>query len=259
MSQGDTPELDHDADHLAEGDERYVLRNKRQIRGLLRQLLDQRAVVTMHVAGRDMVVATAVLEVDEDDNCVILDGSHSDASNRAIEGADYLLCYAQLKRVDIRFRLKKAERREHDIHVAFRVDLPDAMHHMQRRESYRLETPITESPICIIHQAQGGAFDLQLRVIDISSGGVAVSLTDGMPLLEPQHTYRNCTLQLPDAEPITLPLTVCSQYKQTLPNGSESVRASMQFSDLPRGADETIQRYILRVDRQRNAHKSSTF
>ncbi|MFY0449785.1 flagellar regulator YcgR PilZN domain-containing protein, partial [Xanthomonas codiaei] len=71
MSQGDTSELDHD-DHLAEGDERYLLRNKRQIRGLLRQLLDQRAVVTMHVAGRDMAVPTAVLEVDEDDDCVIL-------------------------------------------------------------------------------------------------------------------------------------------------------------------------------------------
>ncbi|WP_033485080.1 flagellar brake protein, partial [Xanthomonas phaseoli] len=73
MSQGDTSELDHDADHLAEGDERYLLRNKRQIRGLLRQLLDQRAIVTMHVAGRDMAVPTAVLEVDEDDDCVILD------------------------------------------------------------------------------------------------------------------------------------------------------------------------------------------
>ncbi|OQP43343.1 pilus assembly protein PilZ [Xanthomonas euvesicatoria] len=261
MSQGDTSELDHDADHLVEGDERYLLRNKRQIRGLLRQLLDQRAIVTMHVAGRDMAVPTAVLEVDEDDDCVILDGSHNDASNRAIEGAKYLLCYAQLERVNIRFRLENAERIERDIHVAFRVDLPAAMYHMQRRESYRLETPITDSPVCTIRQeaAQGNEFNLQLRVIDISSGGLAVSLTDGMPLLELQRTYRNCILQLPDTAPITLPLTVCSQHKQALPNGSEGFRIGMQFSDLPRGADETIQRYIFRVDRQRNARKSGVF
>ncbi|PPT41944.1 pilus assembly protein PilZ [Xanthomonas arboricola] len=260
MSQGDTSELDHD-DHLAEGDERYLLRNKRQIRGLLRQLLDQRAIVTMHVAGRDMAVPTAVLEVDEDDDCVILDGSHNEASNRAIQEAKYLLCYAQLERVNIRFRLETPDRLEREIHVAFRADLPEAMYHMQRRESYRLETPITDSPICIIRQdeAQGGNLNLQLRVIDISSGGLAVSLTDGMPLLEPQRTYRNCTLQLPDTAPITLPLTVCSQYKQTLPNGSEGFRVGMQFSDLPRGADETIQRYIFRVDRQRNARKSGVF
>ncbi len=96
-------------------------------------------------------------------------------------------------------------------------------------------------------------------MIDISSGGLAVSLTDGMPLLEPQRTYRNCILQLPDTAPITLPLTVCSQHKQTLPNGSEGFRIGMQFSDLPRGADETIQRYIFRVDRQRNARKSGVF
>lgn len=124
MSEGDTSELDHDADHLAEGDERYLLRNKRQIRGLLQQLIDQRAVVTMHVAGRDMAVPTAVLEVDEDDDCVILDGSHNDASNRAIEQAKYLLCYAQLERVNIRFRLETPERLERDIHVAFRATCP---------------------------------------------------------------------------------------------------------------------------------------
>ncbi|MEG8066703.1 flagellar brake protein [Xanthomonas hortorum pv. gardneri] len=261
MSQGDTSELDHDADHLAEGDERYLLRNKRQIRGLLRQLLDQRAGVTMHVAGRDMAVPTAVLEVDEDDDCVILDGSHNEASNSAIEDAKYLLCYAQLERVNIRFRLETPDRLERDIHVAFRAALPDAMYHMQRRESYRLETPITDSPICTIRQdeAQGGTLNLQLRVIDISSGGLAVAIVDGMPLLEPQRTYRNCTLQLPDTAPITLPLTVCSQYKQSLPNGSEGFRVGLQFSDLPRGADETIQRYIFRVDRQRNARKSGVF
>ena len=43
------------------------------------------------------------------------------------------------------------------------------------------------------------------------------------------------------------------------PNGSEGFRVGMQFSDLPRGADETIQRYIFRVDRQRNARKSGVF
>lgn len=199
--------------------------------------------------------------MDEDDDCVILDGSHNEASNRAIEDAKYLLCYAQLERVNIRFRLETPDRLERDIHVAFRAALPDAMYHMQRRESYRLETPITDSPICTIRQddAQGGTLNLQLRVIDISSGGLAVAITDGMPLLEPQRTYRNCTLQLPDTAPITLPLTVCSQYKQSLPNGSEGFRVGMQFSDLPRGADETIQRYIFRVDRQRNARKSGVF
>ncbi|MBB4132222.1 flagellar brake protein [Xanthomonas sp. 3075] len=261
MSQGDTSELDQDADDLANGDERYLLQNRRQIRGLLRQLLDQRAIVTMHVAGRDMAVPTAVLEVDEDDDCVILDGSHNDTSNRAIEGAKFLLCYAQLERINIRFRLETVQRIERDTHVAFRADLPSTMYHMQRRESYRLATPITDSPICTIRQddAQGETLNLQVRVIDISSGGLAVALTDGMPLLEPQRTYRDCTLQLPDTAPIALPLTVCSQYKQALPNGSEGFRIGMKFSDLPRGADETIQRYIFRIDRQRNARKSGVF
>ncbi|KAB7768204.1 flagellar brake protein [Xanthomonas maliensis] len=261
MSEGDTPEQDHHADHLAEGDERYLLRNKRQIRALLRQLMEQRAVVTMHVAGRDMTLPTAVLDVDEDDDVLILDGSHNGASNRAVEQARYLLCYAQLERVNIRFRLETPTQLERDSHVAFQAELPESLYHLQRRESYRLTTPITDPPLCTIRQedTDGTAMELQLRVIDISSGGVAVSLAAGMPLLEPQHTYRNCSLLLPDAAPITLPLTVCSQHKQVLPNGTEGCRVGMQFGELPRGADETIQRYIFRVDRQRNARKSGVF
>jgi len=259
MFQGNTSELDHYTDHLGDDDARYLLRDKRHIRGLLRQLVDQRAIVTMHVADRDITVPSAILDVD-DDHYVILDSSHNEDSNLAIESARYLLCSAQLERVTILFRMEKAERTERDTHVAFRADLPESMYHMQRRALYRLETPITDSPICTIRQEaiQGQALDLQLRVIDISSGGLAVSLTDSMALLEP-HPYRNSTLQLPDTAPIALTLSVCSQYTQHLPNGNEGLRVGMQFTDLPRGADETIQRYIFRVDRQRNARKSGKF
>jgi len=247
-----------------EADDRYLVRNPRQVRGLLRALIEQRSLVSAHISGRDQSFPTAVLEVDEDDDTLLLDGSPNEASNRAAAAASHLLCFAQLEKVRIRFRLEAVERIEQAGHVAFRAPIPQAIHHLQRREHYRLETPITDSPTCVINlaapddEATTGT-PLALRVIDISGGGLAVALPAGAPMLESGRVYRHCELRLPDQPPIAVALAICSQSRQTLPNGAETCRVGIRFEEMPRGADEAIQRYIFRIDRQRNARKSGVF
>jgi len=264
MLPGDIRDAHHLHPEPEEGDDRYLVRNRRQVHGLLRALIDQRSLVSAHIAGRDQSFPSAVLEVDEDEEWLLLDGSPNEASNRAAAAATHLLCFAQLEKVRIRFRLDQVERIEHEGHVAFRAQMPTSIYHLQRREHYRLETPITDSPTCVIAFDPGPEDEpvrepLRLRVIDISGGGLAVSLPAGSPLLEVGHIYRHCELRLPDQPPLAVALAICSQARQTLPNGAESFRVGVRFEEMPRGADEAIQRYIFRVDRQRNARKSGVF
>ncbi|HEY0335637.1 MAG TPA: flagellar brake protein [Stenotrophomonas sp.] len=266
MSSGDTRDPPLQPSEPAEGDDRYLVRNARQVRALLRGLIEQRSLVSAHVGGRDQSFPSAVLEVDEDEGWLLLDGSPNESSNRAAAVASHLLCFAQLDRVRIRFRLDHVERIEHQGHVAFRAPLPASLYHQQRREHYRLETPITDAPTCVIHPDHPDHADeadasqpLRLRVIDISGGGMAVSLPVGAPLLDVGRTYRRGELLLPEHPAIPVALVVCSQARYTLPNGAESYRAGLRFEALPRGADEAIQRYIFRVDRQRSARKSGVF
>jgi len=259
MSQGAAPDLSSSpAQDPAEADDKYLVRNPRQIRRLLQALSEQRSVITAHLAGRDQSFPTALLEADEDEDWILLDGSHHEAINRAAEQASHLLCFAQLSQVRIRFRVAQLERLDWQGHVAFRAPLPETLYHVQRREFYRLETPITDSPVCILCMTgdDGEQHEFEVRVADISAGGMAIVLPPGMPDLALRRTYRSCRLVLPDQPPITLSLLVCSQFKQVLPTGLEHTRVGLQFTELPRGADEAIQRYIFRVDRQRSARKS---
>ncbi len=243
-------------------DDKYLVRHPRQVRRLLQALIEQRSTVTAHVAGRDQSFPTALLEADEDQDWILLDGSHNEASNRAAEQASHLLCFAQLNHVRLRFRVEQIERLERDGRVTFRVPLPESLHYLQRREFYRLETPITESPTCKLPIAGDPGEEpcqFELRVVDISGGGMAVAMSTDMPQLVLRRTYPDCVLILPDQPPICLPLTVCSQLRQTMPSGVEYVRVGMQFGALPRGAETSIQRYIFRVDRQRSARKRGMF
>lgn len=242
------------------GDERFLLRSPAQIRSLLSSMIEQRSLISAHIGGRDQAFPTALLDVDDDD-CLWLDASPRPAINLAAELADHLLCFAQLQKVKVRFRVTGHELHTREGHQVFRAPLPESVYHLQRREFYRLETPVTDSPTCTItlQEPGGETCEVQLRVMDISGGGLAVAVDPESPLRAVHGTYADCVLALPEQPPITLSLTVCNQFDQTLANGQTVRRVGMRFERMPRGADEAVLRYIFRIERQRNARKSGLF
>ena len=130
--------------------------------------------------------------------------------------------------------------------------MPSEAHHLQRREFYRLETPVGDSPYCLLPDPDGGD-PSRWRVQDISAGGIALMLPAPQGLLSLQARVRGCVLQIPDAPAITTSLVVCNLREQKQANSVEMTRAGLRFDELPRGADTVIQRYIFRIDRLRKA------
>ncbi|WMJ69086.1 flagellar brake protein [Stenotrophomonas sp. 24(2023)] len=254
MSDGhDTALSSTAADDAA--DERFLVRNPRQVRQLLRALIDQRSLINAHIDGRDRSFPTALLDVDEDEDQLLLDGSPHEASNRAAEQAGFLLCFAQLDRVMVRFHLQDLQRVDNEGRVAFQAPLPDELVHLQRRELYRLETPITDSPQLILPAADDRGNALAMRVVDISGGGLAVTVPADCQVFTLQKRY-SAQLSIPEGPDLAVTLVVCNLLPQRLPNSTEVKRVGMRFDDLPRGGDSAIQRYIFRIDRQRSARKN---
>ncbi|SBV36130.1 Flagellar brake protein YcgR [uncultured Stenotrophomonas sp.] len=216
----------------------------------MQALIDQRATLSAHPDGREQSFPSAVLEVDE--NTVLLDGSPMPAVNRNAASAGFLLCFAQVDKVMVRFRVEQPQQQEQDGHVAFRVELPEELYHMQRRELYRLETPVGDSPWCSTPDPAGGE-PLRWRAVDISAGGIALLLPAEQQVFKLQQRHAGCVLELPDGTAITTDLVVCSLVTRTQANGVEQERVGLRFEELPRGADAAIQRYIFRIDRERKA------
>jgi len=243
------------AAHDDGADDRFMVRNPRQIRQLLQALIDQRSLINAHLGGRDQSFPSAVLELDEDDDWLLLDGSPSESANRAAEEAGHVLCFAQLDRVMVRFRLDDLERVRNEGHVAFRARFPEELVHLQRRELYRLETPITDSPHLYLPRNEDRSEALSLRVVDISGGGLAVTVPVDCNVFSLQKRY-DARLDVPDSAPLHVAMVVCNQMAVKLPNGAEMKRVGMRFDQLPRGGDSAIQRYIFRIDRQRSARKN---
>lgn len=231
-------------------DGKFLLVDPRQIRMLLQALVDQRSAISAHPDGSGRSFPSAVLEAGDDG--LLLDGSPMPSVNQAAAEAAYWLCFAQVERVQVRFRVERPQRIEQDGYVAFRASFPETLHHLQRREFYRLETPVADSPWCIFPDPAGGE-PLRWRVVDISAGGIAVLLPVGEEVLELQRRYPDCELELPDGQRIAVSLVVCSLVTRTRGDGIQQQRAGLRFDRLPRGADAMIQRLIFRIERQRLA------
>ena len=71
----------------------------------------------------------------------------------------------------------------------------------------------------------------------------------------PGSEFTGCQIRLPDSAPIPARLVVRNLFRLTTRNGVEMLRAGCQFSGMPRGADEVIQRYILKIERERSARQ----
>ena len=93
-----------------------------------------------------------------------------------------------------------------------------------------------------------------------SGGGVALQLppmTQSPPMAEfvIGATVDDCTLRLPDADPITLSLEVRNISHNTQRSGAELLRLGCRFSQLSRSSENIIQRYIFNTERERNARE----
>ncbi|KRG62906.1 pilus assembly protein PilZ [Stenotrophomonas humi] len=231
-------------------DDRFMVRNRHQIRHLLQSMIDQRSMINAHPDGRDQSFPSAVLEVDE--HGLLLDASPLPSLNRTVESAATLLCFGLVDKVTVRFQLQQPRRVERDGHIAFQVPLPEEVYHLQRREFYRLETPVGDSPYCLLPDPDGGQ-PSRWRVLDISAGGLALMLPAPQNLLSLQSRYHGCELQIPESPPIITTMVACNLRQQKQANGVEMTRVGLRFDGLPRGADTLIQRYIFRIDRLRKA------
>ncbi len=234
--------------------EQYLLHERREIGFILRQLAARRCMITAYIADSPHFLMTSVLSVGDDDRSVFLDIGNDEALNNAAASASNLLCLTQLDKVKVQFSVARPHIANFGKYPALLADMPEVLLRLQRRDYYRLTAPISHSLICRI-PAPGLNSRVEARVIDISGGGVAVIVPPKDMSLSTDEKYMDCRLDLPEFGPVTTTLRVRNIFRIGSRNGTDMLRAGCQFEDLPVPMANAIQRYILRVERDRKARE----
>jgi c-di-GMP-binding flagellar brake protein YcgR len=231
---------------------RYLLKEKADILYNLRNLIQRRAMLSAFLDEGPDSFLSAVLGITPDERHLILDAAGDARMNQRAEETERLICATQLDHIKVQFALKKLERISHDGLQALRSPLPQLLLRLQRREHYRLNAPPSHGLACLIPvQGKGHSTSLKADVLDISGGGLAFVVPPNAPPLEPDMQLSDCRVMLPDVGPISTALQVRNLRPLEQP-GQRGLRAGCQFMALSNSMATTIQRYIFRVERERN-------
>lgn len=236
----------------------FMVGSRRQIIAVLRSLNDRKQLVRLLINHGMDAVMTSILEVDDVNGQVLIDCAPNASMNQRILASENVEFESSLDSIRILFSTAYLQECLHDGLPAFTMPVPDNMLRLQRREYYRVPTPITNPVRCTIKVGEDGAAprNLTLPLQNVSGGGLA--LVDDSKQLDNAigRIYRDCRIDLPGGISVVTTLEVRNSMDINRGNGKTSRRVGCLFVDPPSPALAAIQRYITKLEREQNARNN---
>ncbi|KPK37405.1 MAG: hypothetical protein AMJ69_11635, partial [Gammaproteobacteria bacterium SG8_47] len=186
------------------------IRSPRQIARVLQDLARQHALVTAYPEKSNQFAVTAVLAASADDNTLVLDEMPDEAlSNQVISGAT-TTCVALHGRAPVEFICPLLRRGEFDGAPALLGALPTQMWRLQRRQAYRVPTPVANPIKCRLSRADGT--EVSVSLVDLSVGGVGLIDYENQTTLHPGERFAGARIALPDYGLVVCDLVVRNTY-----------------------------------------------
>lgn len=242
--QANQPELGTENQSL------YQVHSRREILSILHGIQTQHQLLSMVINGGAEVIVTSILEIDESNNKIYIDRASSALVNQRVIESDDIELSSSLDRIRISFFTAEVNESEQDQRPAFSIAIPPVLIRLQRREFFRVNTPAINPVTCKfvlpteLHLAQ---------VVDISGGGIAILDEKHLLTTEVGSEYHHCHINLGEHGTIDTTLQIRNSQDFALGTGKANRRLGCQFIDLPPSMLTQVQRYIMYLERDRNA------
>lgn len=230
--------------------DRYLIHHAPEITRILQGIMESKATVAIYGNNGSDFILSSIVALDPEHGFLVLEQGSSQEFNEKLKSSEQVTCVTSQNQVHIQFSGGRLQPDLLGDEQVFRLPVPQELLRVQRREYYRLGTSVINPVKCMIKTEQGF---IDTVVVDISIGGMGVLAYEGAGLLHSGEHYHGCRIALPGAGEFAVSLNVRSTFDLTLKNGRVTHRAGCQFVDLPPSVETEIQRYIIRVERERRA------
>jgi c-di-GMP-binding flagellar brake protein YcgR len=230
--------------------EKFSTSHRREILFYLHQLInDGERVSVVFNEGSEMFL-TVLLDIDEEQGLLTFDWGGSEETNQKLlkSKRNFFVCAPH--GVKNQFLAGAVRETSYKQRRAFVTRLPERYTRLQRREFFRLVLPFTRRPLCSLPQADGKP--MQLPVIDISIGGIAMESAAATPPFEIGQRLPGTVIELKEGHPLEVILDV--RNISTIQRGNKVVgRIGCQFIELSHHDEHLLQRFITEVQREERA------
>ncbi|MFZ2405447.1 MAG: flagellar brake protein [Methylobacter sp.] len=228
----------------------FSIQNSKQIISHLLLLVKSKCLLSARLGANNESYITTLLGINEKDNTVILDYGPKEELNQHILNAGKMAFDTEYRGIKVSFSGSALKKITYKGDPAFSMPIPKTLYWMQRREYYRVKSPLTKSSYCqlIIE----GKKPVNLKLYDISLTGFAMLNVskEVSDLLVTGKSVEQCKLILSEAGEGIISFEVCNKYIINPEKVQKIQKIGCRFIKITRQVEEVIQRYMQQIQRE---------
>lgn len=231
-------------------DEQYRITSPREIEFILHNIAKGGSRIALYYSDADDFILTLLLGVDS--TGLWLEQRPTAAENQPVLDSHKLIFVSSHFQVKVQFTAEQATATTYKGQPAFFIKLPPSIYRLQRREYFRLTTPVSDPLRCVIpveEVAERHAHEV--TIMDISGGGVGLTCEEQDAVLVPGQTYTHCKIDLLDVGEFTGTIEVKNLVLLSTPSGETVRRAGCEFKNLDGASTILLQRYVTTMQRNK--------
>ncbi|MCK9636278.1 flagellar brake protein [Methylobacter sp. Wu8] len=228
----------------------FAIQNTKQIISHLSLMVKNKCLLSARFGTNNESYITALLGIDEKNNTLILDYGPKEDLNQRILNAGKISFDADYTGIKVSFVGTGLKKITHKGEPAFSMPIPKSLFWMQRREYFRVKSPLSKSSYCQL--LMEGNKPVNLKLYDISLTGFAMLNVskEVSELMIPGEIITQGKLVLADAGEGLVSFEVCAKYIINPDKLQKIQKIGCRFVKLTRPVEEVIQRYMQQIQRE---------
>jgi len=190
----------------------FSIQNPKQIISHLSLLVKNKCLLSARFGANNESYITTLLSVNEGNNTVVLDYGPKEDLNQRILNAGKVSFDTDYNGIKVSFAGTELKKITHKGDSAFSMSIPKSLYWMQRREYYRVKSPLSKPSYCQL--VVEGREPVNLKLYDISLTGFAMLNVskEVSDLLIPGTSFSQCKLILSEAGESLISFEICAKY-----------------------------------------------
>lgn len=231
----------------------YSVNSLAEICFYLNGIMQEKSLISLQLT-RDShsIILSSILVVDPQKKLLVLDYGINETLNQMALKRGMLRCTTSHNRIRIEFDCDNLQHIHYEGRNAFSATIPETLRRVQRRNFYRVATPLVNPAVCVISlPGRDEEIPYILNLLDISCGGMALIDQPGAEIpLKPGMHLEYCLVNLPGFGVIEAAIQIIYVNTTILSNGDVCPRIGCEFIKPAEKSGTLIQRYIARLEQQ---------
>lgn len=226
-----------------------IIRNKQQIIKHLDLLIKQKVLCSLYF-GDNASFITTLLDTDPLHDRILLDSGPKDYLNKCLFNSTTIRIRADVSGIKVAFEGSNIKPATYQGQTAFSMPIPKELLWRQRRQFYRVKSPLSKASFLKLVIDSSEPTHLQLYDLSISGFSVLKESSERDELLTLDREFEDCRLILDNATEDTVSFRI-KNIKPLNPNKPDKTqRIGCQFTAISPAFESGIQRYMQKIERE---------